>query len=531
MNVLTRVHFAARSLRRTPRYCIAAVSIIALSIGGVGGVFALIYGILLRPLPYPEPDRLVLLFERVPQLAHMVDAPYLPVNAMHFVEWRQRSSSFTEMALFTWHEETLSGTDIGVPAKVGVAWVWPSFLRTLGVFPHLGRDFDESESQPGKGGAVLLSNRFWREHFGAEPDAVGRRIVLDDRVYDIAGVLPARFRFPDTSRALPLLGDWESIDILRPFELKNRNPEGNFNWWAIGRLANGVDMSSAKAELDTLCAGISANWTVRADLLSVVRPLHTSIVGDSRKPLLLALGAVGLVLLIGCLNLSGLSLSLVRNRTGEIATHAAVGADPASLVGQFLTEGALLGLAGGCVGVALAAGVTILLQNWGPAELPLMESVSFNAPVTLVAVAATVLSVVLFSAAAARHIVSLPPQRRATWLESRKHRIKNRAACVGSLCGRAGWPERDASRPRWPPVPKLAECARPGPGLRYGRLCHRGDCSVHQEIRWVRWAGQCLQRDATGNRGHTGRRFRWARFSPAAGRGEQRIRYFRRRRS
>ena len=403
------VRSAARSLRRSPRYSVAVVSIVALSIGGVAGVFALIYGILLRALPYREPNRLVVLFEHVPQYAHMLDAPFFPVNAMHFIEWRQRASSFSDMALFTWHEETLSGTDGGVPAKVGVAWVWPSFLRTLGVSPSLGRDFDESESEPGKGGSVLISDRFWREHFGSERGAVGGKIILNDRVYDIAGVLPEGFKFPDTSRALPMIYDSQAIDILRPFELRNRNPEGNFNWWVIGRLADGVDARRAKSELDTLCAGIAATFTERVDLFSVVRPLHASMVGDSRKPLLLSFAAVGLVLFIGCLNLACLSLYRVRNRSSEIATHAAVGADPGSLVSQFLSEGVLLGVAGGCAGIALAAGLLKGLRNWYAVDLPLIESVSLDLPVTLFALAASVLSVALFSAAPARYIARIPP--------------------------------------------------------------------------------------------------------------------------
>ncbi|MCY4596744.1 MAG: ADOP family duplicated permease [Bryobacterales bacterium] len=409
MTLLMFASGAVRSLRRSPRYCVAVVSIVALSIGGVAGVFALIYGILLRPLPYREPDRLVLLFEHSPQFAHMTDAPFFPVNVMHFIEWRQRATSFSEMALFAWHEESLSGTGGGVPARVGVAWVWPSFLKTLGVSPSLGRDFVESESEPGKGGSVLISDRFWRERFGSEPGAIGRTIVLDDRVFGIAGVLPEEFKFPDTSRALPMFYNSQAIDILRPFELRNRDPEGNFNWWVIGRLANGVDARRAKSELDTLCAGIADTFANRVDLFSVVRPLHASMVGDSRKPLLLALAAVGLVLLIGCLNLACLALYRVRNRSSEIATHAAVGADPGSLVGQFLSEGVLLGIAGGCAGIAVAAGLAQGLRNWYAVDLPLIESVSLDLPVILFALAASGLSVALFSAAPARYVSSLPP--------------------------------------------------------------------------------------------------------------------------
>lgn len=407
--MLTLIRFAVRSLRRSPRYCVAVVSIVALSVGGVTGVFALIYGTLLRPLPYREPDRLVLLFEHVAQFAHLVDTPYLPVNAMHFIEWRQHASSFSDMALFGWSEETLLGTDGGVPARVGVAQVWPSFLRTLGASPRLGRDFDESESEPGKGGSVLISGRFWRERFGSDPGAVGQKIILDDRVYDVVGVLPEEFAFPDTSRALPIFFDAQAIDILRPFELRNRNPEGNFNWWVIGRLASGVNARHAKSELDTICAGIAETWTERFDLSSVVRPLHLSMVGDSRKPLLLAFAAVGLVLLIGCLNLASLSLNRVRNRSGEIATHAAVGAAPRKLVGQFLCEGVLLGIAGGCVGIALAASLTDTLRNWYAVDLPLIDSVSVDLPVILCALAASILSVALFSAAGARLVAGLPP--------------------------------------------------------------------------------------------------------------------------
>ena len=422
---LTLIRSVVRSLRGSPRYCVAVVSIVALSVGGVTGVFALMYGTLLRPLPYRQPDRLVLLFEHVAQFAHLVDTPYIPVNAMHFTEWRQHASSFSDMALFGWREETLSGIDGGAPANVGVAQVWPSFLGTLGVSPWLGRDFDESESEPGKGGGVLISYRFWREHFGPDPGAVGRKIILDDRVYDVAGVLPEEFVFPDTSRALPMFFDAQAIDILRPFELRNPNPEGNFNWWVIGRLSNGVDARHAKSELDTICAGIAETWTERIDLSSVVRPLHLSMVGDSRKPLLLAFAAVGLVLLIGCLNLASLALNRVRNRSGEIATHAAMGAAPGKLVGQFLCEGLLLGIAGGCAGIALAAGLTDALRNWYAVDLPLIDSVSVDLPVTLCALAASILSVALFLAAAARFVVKLPPN--ASLLGSGRANTQSRA--------------------------------------------------------------------------------------------------------
>ncbi len=419
------VRFALRSLRRSPRYCVAVVSIVALSVGSVTGVFALIYGTLLRPLPYREPDRLVLLFEHVAQFAHLVDAPYIPVNAMHFIEWRQHASSFSDMALFGWREETLSRIDGGVPAKVGVAQVWPSFLGTLGVSPRLGRDFDESESEPGKGASVLISGRFWRDRFGSDPGAVGQKIILDDRVYDVAGVLPEEFAVPDTSRALPMFFDAQTIDILRPFELQDRRSEGNFNWWVIGRLANGVDARLAKSELDTLCAGIAETWTERFDLSAVVRPLRLSMLGDSRKSLLLAFAAVGLVLLIGCLNLASLSLNRVRNRSGEIATHAAVGADPGKLVGQFLGEGLLLGIAGGCAGIALAASLTDALRNWYAVDLPLVGSVSVDLPVILCALAASILSVALFSAAAARFVAGLSPN--ATLFGSERTSTQSRA--------------------------------------------------------------------------------------------------------
>ena len=407
--MLTIIRFAVRSLRRSPKYCVAVVSIVALSIGGVAGVFALIHGTLLRPLPYREPDRLVLLFEHVAEFAHLGDVPYIPVNATHFVEWRQHASSFSDMTLFGWREETLTGTDGGVPAKVGVAQVWPSFLRTLGAPTQLGRDFDESESEPGKGGSVLISDRFWRERFGSEPSAVGRKIILDDRVYDVAGVLPEEFKFPDTSRALPMFFDTQAIDILRPFELRNRRSEGNFNWWVIGRLANGVDARRAKSELDTICSGIAETWTERFDLSSVVRPLRLSMVGKSRKPLLLAFAAVGLVLLIACLNLACLSLNRVRSRSGEIGVHAAVGADPTKLVGHFLCEGLLLGVVGGCVGIVLAVSLTDALRNWYAVDLPLIDSVSVDLPVTLFALGASILSVAVFSAAGARFVARLPP--------------------------------------------------------------------------------------------------------------------------
>ncbi len=409
--MLTHLHLAVRSLQRSPRYCLAVIATLALAIGGVTAVYAMIHGILLRPLPYRQPDRLVLLFEFVPQLAGAVGSPFLPVNAVHFVEWRERASSFSDMTLYWSAEQTLSDAGASRPARVGVAQVWPSFLSTLGVAPQLGRDFLDHEGEPGKGHSVLISSGFWRDRFGSAPDVLERKVVLDDHAYNVVGVLPDGFRFPDTSAALPALGLSMNIEILRPFELRNRNDEGNFNYWAIGRLRSGVEASRAKAELDTVCSGIAAAWDEPFDLYSIVRPLHSAMVGRSRLPLLLSFAAVGLVLLIGCLNLANLASDRVRSRTGDIALRAAVGAAPGVLVAQFLLEGLVLCIKGGGAGLALAACLTVALQNWRATDLPLLHSVSLDPAVVLFAAAASILSLCLFSGIPALYVARLSPHR------------------------------------------------------------------------------------------------------------------------
>ena len=300
-----------RSFKRIPIYCLTVVSVIALSVGSLTPVFAFTYGILVRPLPYQQPNRLVLLFEHVPQFVHLIDAPFFPVNGMHFVEWCGEVSSFSDMALLTWHKEIISGPEYDThTTRIGVAQVWPSFLSTFGLSPQLGRDFEESESDSGKGASVLISARLWRETFGS--DFSGGRLFLYDRGYEIVGVLPDGFTFADTSRALPIFENPQRIDILWPFELYERNEEGNFNWWSIGRLETGVNAIQAKAELDLLCAKISTKLTEDIDLASIIQSLHEATVNDSKKTLLLSFIAVEIVLLIGCINLACRALNRVR---------------------------------------------------------------------------------------------------------------------------------------------------------------------------------------------------------------------------
>ena len=399
---------ALRNLLRTPGFTTVAVLMLALGIGANTAIFSIVNGIVIQPLAYKDPGRLVSIQEIVEQFKQLY--PTVPVNARHFDEWRKKSSTLENVSLLQPAEMNLTGA--GAPERLKAARVSASFLPTLGVQPAIGRNFLDEEDQFGRSDVVLLSDGLWRRRFGADPAVVGRTITLDGKPYLVAGVLPASFRYPALNRYLTTR---EVIvpDLLVPMglNLSGIGPFGEFNYACIGRLKTGVSLESARADLDRLTANIIATMKENRYKTSVsITPLADEVVGKSRDALVLVLAAVGVVLLIVCVNLANLSLARTAARRREAAVRTALGAGRARLLGQALGESIVLAAAGGVLGVATAyAGMGALLRS-APVNLPRLDEVALDGTVLLFAFGVTALTAVLAGVIPAWRLSAADPQ-------------------------------------------------------------------------------------------------------------------------
>jgi putative ABC transport system permease protein len=402
--------YAGRTIRRNRAFTITAVLTLALGIGGTTAVFSLVQGILLKPLPYPDPDRLVLIYESIPAVRDRY--PVVPVNALHFQTWHDKTKSFEDLALFTWGTYTLTGLD--EPRQVAVMQVSDRFLLALGVTPRLGRGFSEDEDDPGTVPRVaVVTDSFWRRHFGEDAAIKGQTVLLNSAAHEIVGVLPAGFRLPEFRGGLDSAADLPEVHILKPIEIPKSafQPVGYFNYGALGRLRSGFSAAGAEAELNVLQAGIAQEFGREIEGLEAeVFPLRERIVSQAQGGLLLALGAVGLVLLIACVNIANLALARNSTRNRELAVRAALGAGSPALLRQSLAESMCLAALGGVLGTAGAyAGVTLFVRG-ALADLPRLAEVGLDGAVLAFAALCTVGSSVLFGLAPAFGASRVDPQ-------------------------------------------------------------------------------------------------------------------------
>lgn len=349
--------FALRSFARTPVPILLAISAIALGVGANIAVFSIFWALLIKPLPYTSPDRLVSIYEthRSGGLARV------DTSLANYEEWRERAQSFESVAASAYWVPALSG--LGDTEQIAGGHVTANFFSTLGVRPAIGRDFTPSEDYEGRNTVVVISHAFWTNRLAADPSVLGRKLILDKVPYTIIGVMPPSFEFPDQRK--------QQIQLWRPLGEHGGKYWGPGYLRVVARLRLNISLQRARSEMTEITRHIARVHPHNAPLEGQAVSLASALRGEAREPLRMLLVAVGLVLLIVCSNVAHLLLARGTDRRREFAIRAALGSTRSCLVRQVLTESVLLGLAGGVLGVILALwtkdAVTVLARSYVPA--------------------------------------------------------------------------------------------------------------------------------------------------------------------
>jgi putative ABC transport system permease protein len=381
MDLLRNIRYALRSMRRSPGFAATVVLTLALGIGANTAIFSVLEGAVLAPLPYREPDRLVLLLIYNRALGYPTDLSY-----PDFIDWQRDARSFQEMAAFASQGYDL--TTPGAPERVDGLQVTAGFFRTLDVKMALGRGILPEEDRTGAMPAAVISQRLWRERFASSPAAIGRIVTLNDVEYTIVGVFRPEFRF-DIHHA----DVYTSLGRRGPLFATDRSIH---DVASIARLRPGITLRQAGAEMNTLQEHIDQlNPDTERGLSAYVAPLKEFLVGDVKATLWLLLGAVGLVLLIACANVANLLLARSAARRREVAVRLALGAGRAQIVRQCVTESVLLALLGGIAGLVVAD-FTLRAVLAAADNIPRVDNIGLNAPVLLFALGVSIVAGVAF---------------------------------------------------------------------------------------------------------------------------------------
>jgi putative ABC transport system permease protein len=375
------LRFAGRLFRRQPAFTAVTLTVLALGIGAATAMFSIVNSVLLRPLPFRDADRLVMLENRwLPRF------PRFEATPRDFVTWKEESHSYTEIAAF--RPGSFNLTDGDIPERVPGMRVSANLTQLLGVAPILGRGFTAEEDAPGKNLVVLLSHSLWLRRFAADPSVVGRDVRMNGLTFTVVGIMPPGFQFPTDAEIYVPLG-------LTPQDLQS----GDHVLWAAGRLKPGVTPRQALAELDLLMTRLNpTTWRGR------VVPFDDYYVGDVRLALRALFGGAGCLLLIACTNVANLLLARGAARGQEMAVRTSLGATRGRVVQQLLTESALLSLVGGGLGLATAFGLVTLVRTWPWPGIYRLEESALDARALLFTIALSIGTSVLFGLSPARRL-------------------------------------------------------------------------------------------------------------------------------
>jgi putative ABC transport system permease protein len=386
--MLKDIRNSVRGLLKRPGFAAVVVLTLALGVGANTAIFSIVYAVLLRPLPFPEQERLVVAWEK----DTTANTPFVELSVAEIRDWQAQNQSFTSLAAMP---TTVYGygyvlTGRGDPVQLESARVSGSFFSILNAHAALGRVFDERDDQVNSPNVMVLSDRLWRERFNSDAHIVGQTITLNQQGFTVMGVMPPNFEFP---RGVDL---WKPLlTSMDPRMVENR---GAIYLQAVGRLKPGVTLSQAEAELNTIIARVAAQHpeTKAYGNRAVITPLTDHLFGNAKPALWALLASTGLLLLIASANIANLLLARATSRRKELAVRAALGASRWQLVRQLLCESFALAVGGGLTGVLLAYWLVELLKAIAPADIPRLDDVRINGVVLLVSLLCTLVTMVIF---------------------------------------------------------------------------------------------------------------------------------------